>query len=116
MQPKDHSHVTLYQVAFLEFSISASCMSTTNAEAQTRRTVFHQSGPFLMKMFIIFDISPSPKNLNNAGEDLKNVANHALEDFGQASKEEVAITVKDPMGGEKAFVESALRNLTIKEA
>ena len=69
-----------------------------------------------MKMFIIFEISPAPKDLNNAGEDLKNVAIHALEDLGQASKEKVAITVKNPIGGERALVESALRNPIIKEA
>ena len=71
---------------------------------------FHQPWLFLMKMFMIFEISSAPKDLNNAGEDLKNVAIHALDDLGQASKEEVAITVKNPIGSERALVESALRN------
>ena len=58
----------------------------------------------------------APKDLNNAGEDLKDVAVHALKNLGEASKEDVAVNVKNLIDGERVLVESAIRNPKIKEA
>ena len=58
----------------------------------------------------------APKDHNNAGEDLKDVAVHALKNLGEASKEDVAVNVKNLIDGERVLVESAIRNPKIKEA
>jgi hypothetical protein len=58
----------------------------------------------------------APKDLNNAGEDLKDVAVHALKNLGEASKEDVAVNVKNLIDCERVLVESAIRGPKIKEA
>ncbi len=58
----------------------------------------------------------APKDLNNAGEDLKDVAVHALKNLGEAFKEYVAVNVKNLTDGERVPVECAIRNPKIKEA
>jgi hypothetical protein len=39
--------------------------------------------------------------LNNAGEDLKDVAIHALKNLGEASKEDAAVNVKNALAGNR---------------
>ena len=54
----------------------------------------------------------APKDLNNAGD----VAVHALKNLGEASKEGVAVNVKNLIDGKRVVEECAIKNPKIKEA
>ena len=58
----------------------------------------------------------APRDQNDAGENFKDVAVHALKSLGEASKEDVAVNVKNLIDGGGALVESAMRGPKMEEA